>query len=59
MSSLPSPHPRPNSLQSLLLLALVVAVIMVINAVIWGTASELPVIDPATGRQVNQWEPWD
>jgi len=46
-------------MQNLLLLIFAVIVIIAMNAVFWGGRSELPVIDPATGRQINQSEPWE
>jgi hypothetical protein len=57
----PPSHPQPPSpFQNMLFLALAAVAIIVINAILWGGASsDAPEIDPATGRQINQGEPWN
>lgn len=59
MSLLPNPNPQPRPNRDLLLLGLAVAVIIVMNFVFWEAGGDLPVINPGTGRQINQSEPWD
>lgn len=58
MRPLPDPQP-PSPFQNMLFLVVAAVVIIVINAILWGGGSELPVVDPATGRQVNEAQPWN
>jgi hypothetical protein len=59
MPQAPGSDPQTHSSRDLLLLGLAVVIILVMNIVFWGAASEFAPINPSTGRQINQGEPWD
>jgi len=58
-ASLPAAAPQTRSTRDLLLLCVAIIVILVMNFFFWGTTSDFAAINPSTGRQIIEGEPWD